>query len=241
MLFEQFRPDPTHAAPLYIQLVERFAAAMEAGQLGNGQVLPPERQLCEALDVSRVTLRKAIEVLTSRGLIESRHGSGNFIATRIVQPLTKLTGFSEDMRARGWVPSHRLLDGGVYRADADECAALLLDAGDTVARLVRIRLADGLPMALERAAVPTRFLPDPDAVGPSLYAALAVHDLLPVRAVQHLRAAAAAAADAEHLGIECGSPVMHTTRQSFLRDGRPVEFTRSVYRADRYDFVAEMK
>ena len=241
LLLEQFRPDPGAATPLYLQLVERIAAAVETGHLGFGQALPPERQLSGALDVSRVTLRKAIEVLTARGLIESRQGSGNFISKRVIQPLTKLSGFSDDMRARGWQPDQRLLSAGVHEADAEELAALRLQAGELVTRLVRLRLADGMPLALERASVPTRYLPSADAVGPSLYATLAADNVLPVRAVQYLRAAAAEPAEAAHLGIEVGSPVMHTVRQGFLADNRPVEFTRSVYRGDRYDFVAELR
>jgi len=240
LLIEEFRPDPDAAVPLYLQLVERIAAAIDAGHLQEGQVLPPERQLSEALQVSRITLRKAIEVLTSRNLIVSRQGSGNFVSKQVLQPLTKLSGFSEDMRTRGWSPGERLLSRSVQGPDVDEATALRLAPGETVVRLVRLRLADGIPLALERASLPARFLPNPAMIGPSLYATLAVHDLLPVRAVQHLRAAAASAADAKHLGIEPGSPVLHTVRHSFLSDGWPIEFTRSVYRGDKYDFVTEM-
>lgn len=241
VLVEQFRPDPGTSAPLYLQLVERIAAAVDTGLLRHGQVLPAERQMCETLAVSRVTLRKALEVLTARGLIVSRQGSGNFVSKQVTQPLTRLTGFSDDMQARGWEPGQRVLSRGVHEADPEEALSLVLPPGELVVRLVRLRLADGVPLALEHAAVPSRYLPDLDAIGGSLYAALAVRDLLPVRAVQHLRAAAAGPSDAGHLGIEVGSPVMHTVRHSFLPDDRPIEFTRSVYRGDKYDFVAEMR
>ena len=70
---------------------------------------------------------------------------------------------------------------------------------------------------------------------------LRARGLEPVRALQHLRAAAVGPEDARHLGIPTGSPVMATVRYGYLADGRPVEFTRSVYRGDRYDFVAEMR
>ena len=84
-------------------------------------------------------------------------------------------------------------------------------------------------------------MPEPEEVQTSLYTALRGRGLEPVRALQHLRAAAVAPEDARHLGVAAGSPVMATVRYGFLADGRPVEFTRSVYRGDRYDFVAEMK
>jgi GntR family transcriptional regulator len=107
--------------------------------------------------------------------------------------------------------------------------------------LTRVRLADGEPLALEHVASPTRILPDPAEVGDSLYAALQARDAVPVRALQRLRAAVASAADAEHLGVQAGSAIMATVRYGYAADGTPVEFTRSPYRGDRYDFIAEMR
>lgn len=228
-------------SPLYLQVVQRIATSIELGQWPGGGVLPGERALCEELQVSRTTLRKAIQVLTERGLIVSRQGSGNYVSQQVTQGLTRLTSFSDDMRARGWAPGARVLSAGVHPADTLEAAALHLSARDRVVRLVRLRMADGVPLALERAVVSAQSLPDPSVVGSSLYAALDARGLRPVRAVQHLRAAAALPADAEHLGIEVGMPVMHTVRNSFLADGRPIEFTRSVYRGDRYDFVVDLR
>lgn len=240
-LFLGFRPDPAGAAPLYLQLAQRMAAAIDTGHLADGQPLPPERQLCETLNVSRTTLRKALELLAARGNLASRQGSGHVVSKQVTQMLTRLTGFSDDMRARGWHPSERMLAQGVHPPSAEEAAALALPSGEAVHRLVRLRLADGMPLAIERACVPARHIPGGNAIAGSLYAALAERGLQPVRAVQHLRAAAAVAEDARHLGIEPGEPVMHTTRTSFMQDNEPIEFTRSVYRGDRYDFVAELR
>jgi GntR family transcriptional regulator len=235
------RPNPHDRSPLYLQLVQRIATSIELGQWPSGGVLPGERQLCEALQVSRTTLRKAIQVLTERGLIVPRQGSGNYVSQQVTQGLTQLTSFSDDMRARGWEPGARVLSAAVHPADALEATALQLDAKDRVLRLVRLRMADGVPLALERATVSAQFLPDPAVVGSSLYAALEARGLRPIRAVQHLQAAAALPMDAEHLGIAVGTPVMHTVRNSFLADNRPIEFTRSVYRGDRYNFVADLR
>ena len=235
------RPDPRSRSPLYLQLVQRIATSIELGQWPGGGILPGERHLCEELQVSRTTLRKAIQVLAERGLIVSRQGSGKYVSQQVTLGLTQLTGFSDDMRARGWEPGARVLSAAIHPADAHEAAALRLVAGDRVLRLVRLRMADGVPLALECASVSTRFLPDETAVGSSLYAALEARGFKPVRAVQHLRAAAALPPDAEHLGIEAGTPVMHTVRCGFLADDRPIEFTRSVYRGDRYEFVADLR
>ncbi len=240
-VLDELRLDPAATAPLYLQLVERLAAAIGCGRLKDGEALPPERVLSERLAVSRTTVRKALDELTLRGLVTSRHGSGNFVAARLEQPLARLSSFSEDMRARGRRPGFAWIERGVFTPSPEEVIALGLGSGEEVARFVRVRLADDEPLAVERAAIAARHLPDPAAVDGSLYTALRARGLEPVRALQHLRAAAAGPADAGHLGIPPGSPVMATVRYGYLADGRPVEFTRSVYRGDRYDFVAEMR
>jgi GntR family transcriptional regulator len=238
---DELRLDAGTTAPLYLQLVERVAAAIAGGRLKDGDALPPERLLADRLGVSRTTVRKALDELATRNLVRSWHGSGTFVATRFEQPLARLSSFSEDMRARGRAPGFVWLERGLAVPSPEEVIALSLTGGAKVARFVRLRTADGEPLAVERAAIPARFLPDPAEVGESLYAVLRARGVEPVRALQHLRAAAADAVDAQRLGIPLGSPVMATVRHGYLADGKPVEFTRSVYRGDHYDFVAEMR
>jgi len=239
--WERLRVDEAGPAPLYRQLADRIAAAIAAQQLPQGQALPAERALCERLGLSRTTVRKAVEALAARGLVAARHGSGTFVAARLDQPLARLSSFTDDMRARGRFAGSRVVDRGVRFPSPDEAVALALTGGEQVTFLVRVRLADGEPLALEHATVPERVLPDPAAVGESLYAALQARGVAPVRALQRLRAAMASARDAAHLGIASGSAVMATVRHGYLADGTPVEFTRSTYRGDRYDFIAEMR
>jgi GntR family transcriptional regulator len=239
---ERLRLEPGMAAPLYMQLADRIAAAIASGELREGQALPSERLLSEGLAISRTTVRKALDDLINRGLVVARHGSGNFVAApRLEQPLARLSSFSEDMQARGRKPGFVWVERGVFAPSPEEAIALGLSSGEEVARFVRVRLADGEPLAVERAAIAARHLPNPAVVDSSLYQALRARGLEPVRALQHLRAAAATPADAAHLGIPPGSPVMATVRHGYLADGRPIELTRSVYRGDRYDFVAEMR
>ncbi len=118
--------------------------------------------------------------------------------------------------------------------------ALGLTAYDRVARLGRVRLADEVPLALERAALPVA-VPDPVAVGGSLYAALAARGMRPMRAVQRNSAANLGARDAELLEVPVGASVLRIERVSYLASGRVVEFTRSLYRGDAYDFAAELQ
>ena len=104
----------------------------------------------------------------------------------------------------------------------------------------RLRLADGEPMAIETAVLSRTDIPDPDAIGPSLYAYLAARGREPVRALEHLRACILRGDDAARLSMPDNSPALYITRIGYLPDGRVVEFTRSYYRGDRYDFVAEL-
>ena len=112
--------------------------------------------------------------------------------------------------------------------------------GESVYRLSRLRLADGVPMAIDHAAVPLRFLNGAHAAEESLYAALESAGFRPVRALQRLRAVIIGPAEAALLEIATGSPALDIQRIAYIADGRCVEFTRSFYRSDTFDFVAEL-
>ncbi|MGB7648563.1 MAG: GntR family transcriptional regulator, partial [Pseudomonas fluorescens] len=92
------RPDDKQSTPLYLQLARNLEAAIHAGQWKSEQALPSERALSEQLSISRVTARKALEVLFAQGLIRRSQGSGTFITPRLEQPLSRLSGFSEMLR-----------------------------------------------------------------------------------------------------------------------------------------------
>jgi GntR family transcriptional regulator len=89
--------------------------------------------------------------------------------------------------------------------------------------------------------LPAHLLPHPEQVKESLYAYLESKGLRPVRALQRLRSVAASRQEAELLGLRAGEPVLYIERLSYLADGSVLEFTRSHYRGDRYDFVAELR
>ena len=234
------------AAPgqkLYRAVVDALRREIETGRFAETQLLPAERELCELLEVSRTTLRKAIADLIAEGVLFHRHGAGTFIhraTPRVEQPSSRLTSFTEDMRLRGLEASSRELERGVFPPSPEE--AMMLGAGpnERVFRLGRLRLADGSPMAIERAAVPIRYLPDSDSVGASLYEALSSRGFKPTRGLQRLRATLVCDADAELLGVAHNSPALYIQRIAYLADGSSIEFTKSWYRADAYDFVSEL-
>ena len=229
--------------PLYVRLQGLIRDAIGDGRLRPNDALPAEREMAASLGVSRVTVRKAIQGLVAEGVLRQRHGSGTFVSRgggRVEQPLSRLTSFTEDMRSRGLVPTANWIERSVGMPTSAEAMILGLSPTDRVSRLHRLRLADNEPMAIERAVVPARILPDPTIVDVSLYDALTAIGMRPVRAIQRLNAENVSSADAVLLGIAPGSAALAIERISYLPDGRVVEFTRSHYRGDAYDFVAEL-
>jgi GntR family transcriptional regulator len=232
------------AGPRYVQLRRRLEAGIRDGILAPNTSLPPERELAQMTDLSRVTVRKAIQELAEKGLIEQRQGSGSFVReveTRVEQSLSHLTSFTEDMKRRGLDTTSTWLERGIFMPSPEEMLALGLRSGESVARISRIREAGGRPMALERAALPLDVLPNPLDVTTSLYAILDARGLRPVRAVQKISAINLPAKDAELLGVAEGTAGLSIERSSYLASGRMIEYTRSLYRGDAYDFVAELR
>lgn len=242
-----FAPDgfqETGAGPLYLQLHRRIAEAIGSGRLKPGDSLPPEREMAAMTGLSRVTVRKGVEALVASGQLVQRRGSGTFVAPqvrRLEQALSLLTSFTEDMARRGRTVESVVLSRGLHAPAPEEVMALGLGAGDRVARLERVRTSDGMPLAIERASLPEAILPDPEAVGASLYALLEGRGLRPVRAVQRISATNLVARDATLLDVAPGTAGLRIERVSYLPGGRVVEFTRSIYRGDAYDFAVELK
>jgi GntR family transcriptional regulator len=230
--------------PLYLQLRRWIEDAVHRGAIKPGDALPSERDLAARVDMSRVTVRKAVQDLVREGILVQRHGSGTYVAqqpNRVEQSLSQLTSFTEDMARRGMTVRSVWLDRGTYPPSPEEMVALGLSATDAVARIARLRLTGDTPLAIERAALSARLLPDPEAVGTSLYAHLGKTGNRPVRAIQRIRAVSLGDDDAKLLDVAPGVASLHVERTSYLASGRVVEFTRSIYRGDTYDFVAELR
>lgn len=229
--------------PRYLRLAKLLRDWVHEGRLVDGDAVPSERALARMTSLSRVTVRRALAQLADEGMLEPRHGSGTFVSDprAIEQPLRALTGFNEDMLSHGRRPTSRWLERALVTPTAEEAMTLGLSPGDRIARLHRLRLADGEPLAVELAVVPAELLPTSlDAVGHSLYAAMSLRGSVPEKALQRMRACRLPAFEAEAMGVEPGEPALYIERVSRVASGRVVEFTRSHYRGDRYDFVAEL-
>jgi len=232
--------DRSNPTPLYQQLRRSMRDAIDQDRIAPDEALPAERDIALDLGVSRITVRKAIDGLVDEGLLERRHGAGTFVASRIQKNMATLSSFSEDMASRGWQARSEWLGRTEDQVAPAEALALGLAPGVAVYRFDRIRYAGDTPLAIEHAIVPASCLPSLDVVETSLYAALEKTNNRPTKALQRLQAIGFDRDQAELLKIGIGDPGLYIERRGFLNDGRIVEITRSYYRGDAYDFVAEL-
>jgi GntR family transcriptional regulator len=227
--------------PLYLQLARNLRDHIDSGGISPGNALPSERDLSEMAGISRVTVRKAIEQLIEEGVLFRKQGSGTFVARRIEAPASRLSSFSSDARSRGEDPGVIWMMKAYAQPTEEEAEALRISPSARVARLGRVRLSGGEPLAIEHAVIPADCLPDLSALGDSLYDALGQSGFRPASGTQRVRASLATPTEAGLLCVRQNSEVLRIERLTRISSGRAVEFTRSVYRGDRYDFVTELK
>ena len=236
-----FHPDHDSDTPLYMQLANQLSDAIANGDCRPNEALPSERMLSEMLTISRVTARKAIDMLCERGMLTRKRGSGTYITPKLEQPLSRLTSFSEELRERGFTAGSRWLQRDIGVTSPVELLSLGLSPNMPVARLKRLRTADDVVMAIETSTIPVQYMPNPHSVTDSLYGYLEANGTVPMRALQHIRAVNANEEQARLANIPAGAAMLHITRISYLESGAAVELTHSWCRSDYYEFVAESR
>ncbi|MEV6110331.1 GntR family transcriptional regulator [Streptomyces sp. NPDC051940] len=233
----------TARVPKYYRLKRHLLEMTET--LPPGTPVPPERTLAAEFDTSRTTVRQALQELVVEGRLERIQGKGTFVAKPKVSQALQLTSYTEDMRAQGLEPTSQLLDIGYVTAD-DRLAELLdITTGGRVLRIERLRLASGEPMAIETTHLSAKRFPALRrslVKYSSLYTALAeVYDVHLAEAEETIETSLATPREAGLLGTDVGLPMLMLSRHSRDDSGEPVEWVRSVYRGDRYKFVARLQ
>jgi GntR family transcriptional regulator len=202
-----------------------------------GDPLPSESELATRFGVSRMTARQAVQNLAAEGLVQRRRGAGTFVAPRpIHRHEGSLLSFTEDMRRRGMKASSRLLEAGLHAATTADLDALRLPDGARVVAISRLRLADGVPMAIEHAALPAEcagVLAD-DLERGSLHESLAAHGRTPSISRSWIRARIATAAESRLLGIAPRAALLVERRIIYDTEGTALEHTETAYNADNY-------
>ena len=240
-LADVFMPlGPESHQPLYRQVQNAIRGAISSRVLKPNDALPPERELAELFAVSRITVRKAISGLVREGVLDTHHGSGNFVRSKVEKNFAQLTSFTEEMASRGMTASSRWISRSEGRVRPEEALTLRASPGTAVYRFSRLRMADEAPMSIEKTTILSECLPSIDSVEHSLYAALKKTGNRPVRALQRLSALLLNEQMAEMLGAKPGDAGLLVERVGFNERGQAIEYSQSWYRGDTYDFVAEL-
>jgi GntR family transcriptional regulator len=234
------RPAPWSAAsPVHVQIREWLSALVASGELTAGDRLPSERQLAEALTVSRMTLRHALEGLQNAGWLTrtlGRRGGAVIASQRSDVDISNLVGLRAQLLQSATSASSRLVSATVHQPDEATRVALGLDFTASVYDVERVRYAGDIAVVLERSFFPAALFPgllDLDLTG-SMYSLMRRHyALAPVSATQELTALIVTASDALALGISPNGPILGITRTSFAGNGTPVEYSRDLFRSDK--------
>jgi GntR family transcriptional regulator len=227
-------------APLYRRLRQALHDRMRSGEWQPGDRMPSIRELGESYGVSHITVVRALDDLTREGLLLRRQGRGVFVSqARRGSRCTPLQSFTEEIVARGRTPSSRTLRRVLEHADPGLQTRLGLRPDDDVILLERLRMVDGLPLALQRVYLPAWLAPglvERSEPIESLYRLLAdTYGVLPTNAFESYQAISLDSEEARLLEAEPGLPAFRVTRTTSDQHGRTIEFASSVLRGDRYE------
>ena len=235
----------TRDALLYSRIETVLASEIADGVLKVGDQLPTEDSLIARFSVSRITVRRAIQNLVSRGLVEIRRGKGTFVAApKITQELRELSGFVEDMHALGRKPTARVISKEIVTADANVASQLALTKGERVVRIRRVRLADGVPLSFDETYLPLeigkKIITNNLKVEPIFSLLERKYGVPLIEAEYKLDAVAAETEVARALKVKIRSPIFRIERTSYSKESRPVDYERLYYRGDLVQFVTRL-
>ena len=237
--------DTTSPVPLHAQLEEIFIRRIRDGDAQAGSRLPSEDELVALHGVSRTTVRTAIQSLIARGMVEIRRGKGTFVTEPVItQELTALTGFVEDMHALGKKASATVLDRRLVAASETVARQLAVPRGASVARIQRVRLADGSPLSFDETYLPKelgeKVMAD-DLENQPIFTLLEQKYSTPLLEAEYrLAAVPSHGTVARALGVDAGSPIFLIERTTFSERHRPVDYERLYYRGDHIRFVTRL-
>ena len=232
--------------PRYYQLKEIMRERVQSDEWKPGDLIPSERELSEKYGISRMTARQAITELVNEGLFYREQGKGTFVSQRkITQQLIRLTGFTEDIKARGQKPGTKVLSAQMFAADETTAEKLRIDPGTLIFRLQRLRLADDEPLAIELSQITFKGcerLLEEDLEQNSLYRLLETKYGIPLmEADQELEAGLAGNEEVQLLKISLGRPVLFTRRITYTERNQPIEYAKAVYCGNKYIFHTHLK
>lgn len=225
------------SSPRYEEIARYVRKLVSRGQPGDR--LPSDAQLCERFAVSRMTARHAVAQLENEGLLYRRRGQGTFISPRpVMRMLGSPLSFTESMQRRGRKASSRVLATGKIDPSAEDRETLQLKEGEKPILIQRLRLADAIPMAIERVVMTPScaVVLEEDLTTTSLHAAFERMGRLPTRADAYVTARLADAGERRLLGLTAPAVLLSERRVISDQNGVPLEHTETLYAAERYVF-----
>ncbi len=231
--------DSDSYSPLYKQLMQKLRNDIASGVYPVHSRIPSEQELCEIYGVSRVTVRKALLELTQEGLLKRHQGKGTFVGMpRIRKDLRGMNSFHEACRMMGCKPGAKVVHAAMVHATPEDRAELMLpDECAEVVEVVRVRLADDMPVMLENNHFPPRyaFLLTCD-LGESLYTCLQDHGEEAAQGIHDISLCYATAAQARLLDVAPGDALLNLHEVVFNQHGQPLHISSQVIRGDRFTF-----
>jgi len=231
--------NPNSKIPLYHQLYTLLQDRIRTAEWKPGDMIPPESELVDRFKISRVTVRKVLDMLVTEGLLIRERGRGSFVAhPKLEHGMTRIVSFTDDMKQRGLTPRTRIIFTGLVPAPAEIAERLKIPVGEELARIDRLRLADGEPMCVEESFLVHRYIPgilNYDFTVNSLREIKEkIYGIRWSRAMQTIQAIPAPLKIARLLSIRPGAPLLYFERVTFSQNDVPMEYLRVFYRADRY-------
>jgi GntR family transcriptional regulator len=235
----------TSDVPLYVQIAGSLLDRIESGELTPGDRLPPERELSEMLSVNRMTVRRALNMLEGQGLLLRRRGDGTYVAQpKIERQANQVFPFTKGMETRGYKPGAKLITFEKRLSETFVAKQLCLPVSAPVYRVTRVRLLNQEPVMLEEFTIPVHLFPDfeqHDISTRSLYEIFSTeYNVTILQAYQSLEPIIASDYVAGLLEIEEGFPLMLERRLAFNQYNQPVEYSKDLYRGDRFRFITEV-
>lgn len=238
--------DPYNALPKYYQLASILRQKIDDGEWEPRSPIPSERQLEQLYNISRTTIREAVDHLVRQGFLYREHGRGTFVSPQKLQKgLMELTSFSEDLLKRGITPGQVIRDMSRIVPAPNILQRLELAAGTEVLRIQRIRLGDQVPIGLQTSFITLskeqNITREEMETAGSLYRILQEKfGIIPTEADETLEVTLATPEEATLLQIEAGAPLLLNERLLFSQNRTPVEFVKILYRGDRYQYYVRL-
>lgn len=228
------------------QVAAELAESIRSRKFKAGDQLPSVERLAIDMGVGRSSIREGLRLLQARGLVEIVHGLGTFVAPeRITRTSGIVFSFTETILERGMQPRSEILQQEVIVADAETAGKLQIEIGDPVNLLKRLRFADNIPMALETTMSAYKRFPDLMAHDwngtASLYAFLQErYQVRPISVSHIVQAVTATSSQSKQLLIPAKNPLLLVETTAYDESGVPIEYGRSYYRADRYEYRVQL-